>query len=225
MDSSQCHRSTRNEEEEEGEETKGSLAPCAWCYQRGPQYLCGGCHMVSYCSLECQGRDWEEHMHDCPLLAECQIDRVFPSKCVEVKHSKKRRNVRSCLRTSKSPPSEKKKKLTWEKGLITETEAQIAQICSMLRKGETVKVAILRYRLKAMRGDKKAIQAWRQIRKIAKRLLDKGIDHIYRTSKEMLLHLAADADHLSEASISLSESFVSFDSLPTTCSTRTTKTL
>jgi len=197
----------------------GSLAPCAWCYRRGPQYLCGGCHMVSYCSMDCQGRDWEQHMHDCPLLKESS-DGSITSKSVEVKQSKKRRNVRSCLRTIKSPPPEKKK-LTWKKGLITETEAQIAQICSMLRKGETVKVAILRYRLKALRGDKKSIQAWRQIRKIAKRLSHKGLDHIYRTSKELLQHLAADADHLSEASISLSESFVSFDSLRTQCSTKT----
>ena len=37
---------------------------CGYC-GADAQFLCSGCRLVSYCTVECQGKQWKEHKPKC----------------------------------------------------------------------------------------------------------------------------------------------------------------
>ncbi|KAJ3518474.1 hypothetical protein NMY22_g13655 [Coprinellus aureogranulatus] len=44
-------------------------------HQRGAELICSGCHLVPYCSKECQRQDWKAfHRHECPSLLRLYCD-------------------------------------------------------------------------------------------------------------------------------------------------------
>jgi len=48
---------------------------CAWCDTSGAEYLCGGCHLSSYCSIACMENDWVDRHHIlCPLMKNAMND-------------------------------------------------------------------------------------------------------------------------------------------------------
>jgi len=145
---------------------------------------------VYYCGHTCQEKDWPRHQAACSWVDETAGNQ----------HNNKK--PRSSLKRTTNAV---KKHIHWPKGLITETEAQLARICFMLEPKETVKVAIRRYTARSNNGDALAFKALKQLKRAARMMMGKGMNFIYRAPKETLHHMAADEEHLRGASIDLSE--------------------
>uniref|UniRef100_A0A7S2TYV9 MYND-type domain-containing protein n=1 Tax=Lotharella oceanica TaxID=641309 RepID=A0A7S2TYV9_9EUKA len=169
------------------------LFACSGCKKpHAGKFRCGGCRNVFYCGQRCQEKDWPRHQALCSW--------VDDTAC-EQEDNKKKPASRSSLKQNKK---DVKKHIHWQKGLITETEAQIARICFMLQPKETVKVAIRRYTAQSNNGDAIAYKALKQLKRAARMMMGKGMNFIYRVPKEKLHHMAADEEHLRGASIDLS---------------------
>jgi hypothetical protein len=55
-------------------------AGCCWSIPKEGLKLCSRCKIVSYCSKECQMKDWPNHKKNCKVLAELRKDKATVSE-------------------------------------------------------------------------------------------------------------------------------------------------
>jgi hypothetical protein len=55
--------------------------PCACC-EKLTQIFCAGCKIVSYCSKDCQKKDWALHKIACKLSEKYRCDPIRPSRAL-----------------------------------------------------------------------------------------------------------------------------------------------